>query len=87
MAATAEQQQLTAFLLDAVEETDFPSTAQLDRIERIISSRKELEDYIAVLTQKVEGKIAPDRQLLDRIERLLRVLQRVNQESGGRDRG
>ena len=81
MTATAEQQQLTQVLLDAVEQTDFPSAAQLDRIERVISSRKELEDYIAILMQKVEGKISPDRQLLDRIERLLALLQRVDQET------
>ena len=81
MTATAEQQRLAEVLLDAVEKTDFPSAAQLDRIERVISSRKELEDYIAILTQKVEGKISPDRQLLDRIERLLALLQRVDQET------
>ena len=81
MTATAEQQQLTEVLLDAVEGTDFPSAAQLDRIERVISSREELEVYIAILTQKVEGKIAPDGQLLDRLERLLGLLQRLDQET------
>jgi hypothetical protein len=80
VAATAERQQLTAVLLDEVQQTGFPSAAQLDRIERLISSREELEDYIAILAQKVEGKKFPHRELLDRIERLLRVLQRVDQE-------
>ena len=82
MAATAEQQKLTEVLLDEISETDFPSARVLDRIERLISSREELETYIAVLTQKVEGKLAPDNRLLDRLERLLRVLQRVDQEAG-----
>lgn len=81
MTATAEQQQLTEVLLDAVEKTDFPSAAQLDRIERVISSREELEAYIAILTQKVEGKMFPDGQLLARLERLLAVLQRADQET------
>ena len=81
MAATAEQQQLTEVLLDEIERTAFPSAAQLDRIERLISTRDELEDYLAILMQKLQGKMFPDRQMLDRLERLLRVLQRVDQET------
>jgi hypothetical protein len=78
--ATAERQQLTATLLDEVQQTSFPSPAQLDRIERLISTREELEDYIAVLAEKVDGKKFPHGELLDRIERLLRVLQRLDEE-------
>jgi hypothetical protein len=81
MAATAEQQHLTQVLLDEVSETNFPSAMLLDRIEGLISTREELETYIAVLTQKVEGKMAPDGRLLDRLERLLKVLKRVEQEA------
>ena len=81
MAATGENQQLTEALLQQVQATDFPSVPQLDRIERLISSREELEDYIAILTQKVQGKMFPDGQMLDRLERLLRVLRRVDQET------
>jgi hypothetical protein len=81
MAVAGEQQRLTEVLLDEISETSFPSVLQLDRIERLISTRDELETYIAVLTQKVEGKMAPDGRLLDRIERLLRVLKRVDQEA------
>jgi hypothetical protein len=82
LAATAEQQQqLTEVLLGELEGTAFPSAAQLDRIERLISTRDELEDYIAILMQRVRTKMFPDRQLLDRLERLLRVLQRFDQET------
>lgn len=81
MASTAERQQLTDVLLDEVEGTKFPNPVQLDRLERLISSREELEDYIAVLTKTVAGARYPDRRLLDRLERLLRVLQRVDEES------
>jgi hypothetical protein len=81
MEATAERQQLTAVLLDALEQASYPSQAQLDRIERLISSREELEDYVGILMQKLDGKMYPDRQLLDRLERLLRVLQRAEQEA------
>jgi hypothetical protein len=80
VAATAEQQRLTGLLLDELEEKAFPSAGQLDRIERLISTRDEMEDYIAILTQKVEGKRFPDRQLLDRLERLVSLLKRLDQE-------
>jgi hypothetical protein len=81
VAAVAERQQLTALLLDEIEDTDFPSTSLMDRVERLISTRDELEDYIGLLIQKVDGKIAPYRPLLDRIERLLSVLQQADQET------
>jgi hypothetical protein len=82
LAATAEQQQLTEALLDMVEQTDFPSAGQLDRLERLISSRDELEVYMAILTKKVQGTTFPDAQMLDRLERLVRVLKRFDQERG-----
>ena len=72
MAATGEQQQPLEVL---------PIAAQLDRVERLISTHDELEDYIAILLQKVQGKMFPDRHMLDRLERLLRVLQRFDQET------
>ena len=81
MAATAEQQQLTEVLLQEIQDTAFPSAAQLDRIERLISTREQLEDYIASLAEKVQQTKFPPRHLLDRLERLLRVLQRVDQET------
>jgi hypothetical protein len=81
MAATAERQQLTAVLLDALEQASFPSQEQLDRIERLISSREELEDYVGILMQKLQGKVYPDRRLLDRLERLFEVLQRADEEA------
>ena len=80
MAATAEQQRLTEILLDDIAEAEFPSAPQLDRIEQLISTRDELETYIAILTQKVEGTRFPPGPLLDRIARLLRVLERADQE-------
>jgi hypothetical protein len=78
--ATVERQQFTQDLLATLQGTDSPSTEHLDRIERLISTREELEVYIASLMDKVSGKMSPDRRMLDRIERLLRVLQRVDQE-------
>ena len=81
MAATAEQRQLTEMLLDDVQQTGFPRAAELDRIERLISTREELEDYIAILVQKVEETRFPGNQMLDRLERLIQVLQRYDEET------
>jgi hypothetical protein len=82
LAATSEQQQLTEFLLQEIQETAFPSAPQLDRVERLISTREELELYIACLTEKVEATSFPPRPLLDRLERLLRVARRFDEENG-----
>jgi hypothetical protein len=78
--ATAQQQRFTEDLLVTLQGTDSPSAAHLDRIERLISTREELEVYIASLMKKVHGKMSPDRRILDRIERLLGILQRVDQK-------
>ena len=86
MPATAEQQQVTEILLDEIQETAFPSAGQLDRIERLISTREELERYIGILAQAVERTRFPAGHMLDRLERLVRVLQRFDQETG-RDSG
>jgi hypothetical protein len=80
MPAMAERQKLAAILLDTIEAAPYPRKADLDRVERLISSRDELEDYIAILTEKVEGTMAPYGPTLDRIERLLGVLHRLDAE-------
>ena len=81
MAPTAERQQVTADLLRQIEGARFPSAAQLDRIERLISTREELEQYIALLIDNVAETRFPAGHTLDRLERLLRVLQRVDEET------
>jgi hypothetical protein len=81
LAATAERQQVTEALLHEIEGTGFPSAQQLDRIERLISTREELAHYIAILTERVRGTRFPAAPMLDRLERLLGVLQRSDQET------
>jgi hypothetical protein len=68
-------------LLDAAEKRDFSDMEQLDRIERLISTREELEDYVALLLEKVEAACFPGTHLLDRVERLSRVLELANQQA------
>jgi hypothetical protein len=87
MAATAERQQVTQDLLGQIEGTRFPSAGQLDRIERLITTREELEDYIAVLIERTEETRFPAGHMLDRLERLLRVLRRFDEETREARRG
>lgn len=79
MAATAERQHLTELLLDEVQRAGFPGAGQLDRVERLISTREELEEYIAILIEKTEARRFQDHHLLDRIERLLQALHHAEQ--------
>jgi hypothetical protein len=81
VAATAERQQVTKDLLDQIEETRFPSAGQLDRIERLITTRDELEHYIAILIERLEETRFPAAHMLDRLERLLRVAERFDEET------
>jgi hypothetical protein len=83
MSATAEQHQLTETLLSQIQESSFPSAAQLDGVEQLISSRDELETYIAILMQKVQASNFPAASMVDRIQRLIRVLERFDQEEQG----
>jgi len=75
MDAKAAQQEWTQELLRELEESDFPSAGLMDRIERMISNRKELERYTELLTEKVRGEEFPAGHIQDRAERLLKLLQ------------
>lgn len=79
MDAKAAQQEWTEDLLRELEGSDFPSPALLDRIERMISNREELERYTAILTRKVRGQEFPSGHMQDRVERLLKLLQHQDQ--------
>jgi hypothetical protein len=78
MPATAERQQLTEALSDAVPRTDFSNAEQLDRIERLISTREEVHSHPH---SEGAGARFPGNHILDRLERLLSVLQRVDEEN------
>jgi hypothetical protein len=79
MDATAEREQWTEDLLCELEESNFPTVALLDRIERMISTRDELDRYTAILNEKVRGEKFPTAHMQDRLLRLLELLQRLEQ--------
>ncbi len=57
-------------LMDQVREVQYPSVEILDRIERTLESRDQLEEYLGILFERVESCQYPSKQLLDRLERL-----------------
>ena len=55
-------------LLDRIRADDYPSSAQMDRVE-ILLDRDHVDDYLEILFEKVESCHYPSNMLLDRISR------------------
>ena len=67
------------FLLKKVRADRYPSSTQLDLIERTIP-RQMLDDYVDVLIDKVDDDRYPSIELLRRIRRLIPCLPRGHHE-------
>src|SRR3954453_18492101 len=63
----------TRFLLRRVRRDDYPSTTQLDLIEKSIP-REMLDEYLRVLVDKVAHDMFPSVPLLRRIQHLIECL-------------
>jgi len=63
----------TRFLLRRVRRDDYPSTTQLDLIEKSIP-REMLDEYLRVLVDKVAHDVFPSIPLLRRIQHLIERL-------------
>jgi len=81
----------TRFLLRRVRREDYPSTTQLDLIEKSIP-REMLPQYLRVLVDKVAHDMFPSIPLLRRIQHLIEHLpasghrsrpHRIDQDDGG----
>jgi hypothetical protein len=70
MNGVALRRRIVESLLEKVEDTSFPSSSMLDRVESTIGTEEELSDYVEILVKKVEDTRFPSRELLDRIERI-----------------
>lgn len=56
MDASAEYHKLTERNLEDIAQADYPSISLMNRVERMISSKDELETYAAILGEKaLEG--------------------------------
>jgi uncharacterized protein YutE (UPF0331/DUF86 family) len=59
MDAVALQQELTDDFSRQLEKSEFPNGELMDRIERMVSMREELERYTEILTEKVRRTTFP----------------------------
>jgi hypothetical protein len=74
--------------MKVIEESPFPSTQMLDRVETSLSDRDALADYAEMLVKKVEDTRFPSTQLLKRIdETLARLEQQERLEAARGDDG
>jgi hypothetical protein len=61
-------------LLNKIEETSFPNTELLNRVEASLATRDELAEYGEILVKKVEGTQFPSAELLGRVETVVSEL-------------
>jgi DNA-nicking Smr family endonuclease len=76
----------TRFLLRRIRRDDYPSTTQLDLIEKSIP-REMLAQYLRVLVDKVAGDMFPSVPLLRRIQHLIKRLPHSEYEHRPRRAG
>jgi hypothetical protein len=64
------QTRIFEILMRQIRDVRYPSTEVMDRIERTLTTREQLEEYMGILFDRVEECQYPSKQLLDRLERL-----------------
>jgi hypothetical protein len=67
--ATA-QKRYVEILFEQIRHVQYPSVELMDRLERSLETREQLDEYMGILFDRVESCQYPSKQLLDRIERL-----------------
>ena len=70
MDAPAIRRRIVESLLRNVSETKFPSTAALNRVERVLATEEELAEYAEILVKKLENTRYPSTELLNRLDSL-----------------
>ena len=71
---------LNKSLLNKVEETNFPSSEMLSRVEATLATHDELAEYGEMLVKKVEGTRFPSSELLARAETIVAELAASERE-------
>jgi hypothetical protein len=67
---TTAETRLFEVLMRQIRDVRYPSVEVLDRIERTLQTREQLEEYVGILFDRVEECQYPSKQLIDRLERL-----------------
>jgi hypothetical protein len=71
MANRSPHQLYVGLLMQRVLNDNHPSSSDLDRIERSMTTPDEVATYLQYLLEKVAGSNNPSSQMMDRVERLL----------------
>jgi hypothetical protein len=84
MESARVQEQLTAQLMQKLDESKYLHVPLMDRIEGRLRTKDQLADYTAVLVHKLEARKFEDEWLIDRIDRVVDLHRRLEQyESAG----
>jgi len=76
MDASVIHEEITEQLVCKLEESRFVHVALMNRIERRIRTRDELERYATVLIHKLEDMDYKSENMIDRVDRVLNMLER-----------
>jgi hypothetical protein len=71
MANQSPHQMYVQMLMERVKRDTYPSSSDLDRIERSMTTGNELGDYLQLLFENIQGSNHPSSQIMNRVERLL----------------
>jgi hypothetical protein len=71
MANESPHQMYVQMLMERVKQDRYPSSSDLDRIERSMTTGSELGDYLQLLFENMQRSNPPSSQIMNRVERLL----------------
>jgi hypothetical protein len=71
MANQSPHQAYVQMLMERVKQDNYPSSSDLDRIERSMTTGNELGEYLQFLFEKMAQSNPPSSQIMNRVERLL----------------
>ena len=70
---SSPHQQYVRILMERVGNDQYPSSSDLDRLERSMTTADEYRDYLDFLLERV-NESRPSPQIMDRLERLLAMI-------------
>jgi hypothetical protein len=71
MANQSPHQMYVQMLMERVKQDNYPSSSDLDRIERSMTTGSELGEYFELLFENMSRSRWPSSQIMNRVERLL----------------
>jgi hypothetical protein len=85
MGAAELRERITRRMLNEIDESQFPSTEMLNRLESQLATRDDLVSYTESLVEKIEATRFPSTSLLNRVDGLLARLEQEERREQARD--